>query len=84
MLIKIKHWYNGLSNSRQLLLLFIAWWTYWLCAWLLVTEFFLDEEPYTVVDHVIHATWMGTIFLFSFNWNKVKQLFKRKVPGKEQ
>ncbi len=77
-MIKIKNWYNSLSNKKRLLVHFIIQLLYWYFALGILKHFIWpDDEPTSLPKQIFHAVWMATWMTIIFQWRTVKVLFKR-------
>ena len=75
MITKIKEWFKRLSNSSQLIVLFISWFIYWILFELLFDAVWPDDEPETYTARILQGVWMAIWMTTLSNWKKVKLLF---------
>ncbi len=79
MLIKFKQWFSSISNNKQLGLLFIAWWIFWVLGEYVIDVAWPDDEPKSIKQVIFAGTFMSVWFTVTSHWKKVKLVFKKKV-----
>jgi hypothetical protein len=78
MIDKIKTWFKSLSNGGQLLVVFVAWWIYWLLFKFLFDAIWPDDNSETYTNRALEGMWMAVWMTTVSNWSKVKRLYKKK------
>jgi hypothetical protein len=78
MIKKYKAWYKRLSNRKQLLLFFFLLGCYWFLANHYILSRLINENHSLVYD-IANAIWMGMMMTTVFNWEKVRDLFRKQA-----
>ncbi len=77
-MIKIKNWYNSLSNKKRLLVHFIIQLLYWYFSMAILNHFIWPaNEPKPIPEQIFIAIWVALWMTIIFQWRTVKVLFKR-------
>lgn len=72
---KCKIWYNNLTVTKQLGIIFLIMWFYWL-VFIFLIEHYIFLENYSLLRYMISATWMASFMTIVFKWKAIKLLFK--------
>ncbi len=82
MIRKFVTWHKGLSTGKYLFVSFLEWGLYWFVAWLLLYEVIFGGEEKTLSDYIIFSFIMGFTNAVTYNWPRVRSLFRR--PGERE